>query len=53
MKQIKIPVIIITTTDDPHEIKKCYDLGCDSYMVKPIEYNSFVNAFCQTGLFSV
>ena len=52
-QQIKIPVIIITTTDDPYEIKKCYDLGCNNYMVKPIEYNNFVEAFTQTGLFNV
>ena len=52
-QQIKIPVIIITTTDDPYEIKKCYDLGCNNYMVKPIEYNNFVEACTQTGLFNV
>ncbi|MBC8552800.1 MAG: response regulator [Candidatus Brocadiales bacterium] len=51
LQQIKIPVIIITTTDDPHEIKKCYKLGCNSYLVKPIEYGNFVEAFNQTGLF--
>ena len=51
LQQIKIPVIIITTTDDPHEIKKCFKLGCNSYLVKPIEYENFVEAFNQTGLF--
>lgn len=53
LQQIKIPVIIITTTDDPHEIEKCYKLGCNSYMVKPIEYDDFVEAFNQTGLFNL
>jgi CheY-like chemotaxis protein len=53
LQQINIPVIIITTTDDPHEIEKCYKLGCNSYMVKPIEYNNFVEAFNQTGLFNL
>ncbi len=51
-QQINIPVIIITTTDDPHEIERCYTLGCNSYMVKPIEYENFVEAFYQTGLFN-
>ena len=53
LKDIYLPVIIITTTDDPHEIEKCYKLGCNSYMVKPIEDKSFVDAFNQTGLFNV
>ncbi len=53
LQQINIPIIIITTTDDPHEIEKCYKLGCNSYMVKPIEYNNFVEAFNQTGLFNL
>ena len=53
LKEIYLPVIIITTTDDPHEIEKCYKLGCNSYMVKPIEYKNFVEAFNQTGLFNV
>jgi CheY-like chemotaxis protein len=53
LQQINIPVIIITTTDDPHEIEKCYKLGCSSYMVKPIEYANFVEAFNQTGLFNI
>jgi CheY-like chemotaxis protein len=41
MRQIKqdsqlknIPVIVITTTDDPGEIELCYALGCSSYIVK-------------------
>ncbi len=50
--QVNIPIIIITTTDDPHEIDKCYSLGCNNYMVKPIEYQNFVDAFHQTGLFN-
>ncbi len=47
----KIPTIMITTTDDPLEIDKCYDLGCNSYIVKPVQYENFVNAVRQLGLF--
>jgi len=50
---LNIPVIIISTTDDPHEIKKCYELGCTSYMVKPIEYTNLIEALMQTGLFNI
>lgn len=47
----KIPVIMITTTDDPKEVEKCHELGCNSYVTKPVEYEGFVNAIRQLGLF--
>ena len=47
----KIPVIIITTTEDPKEVQKCHEQGCSNYLVKPIEYDKFVNMIRQLGLF--
>ena len=47
----KIPVIMITTTDDPREVVKCHALGCNNYIVKPIDYENFMNAVRQLGLF--
>jgi CheY-like chemotaxis protein len=47
----KIPVIMITTTDDPREVEKCHALGCSNYIAKPIDYENFVNAIRQLGLF--
>ncbi len=47
----KMPVIMITTTDDPIEIDYCHKLGCNSYITKPVEYDAFVNAVRQLGLF--
>jgi CheY-like chemotaxis protein len=47
----KMPVIIITTTDDPREVSRCHELGCSSYVTKPIDYNKFVEAIRQLGLF--
>ncbi len=47
----KIPIIMITTTDDPREVERCHNLGCSNYIAKPIEYESFVNAIRQLGLF--
>ncbi len=32
----KIPVIMLTTSDDRKQAQKCYDLGCDAHIVKPI-----------------
>jgi CheY-like chemotaxis protein len=49
----KIPVIMITTTDDPREVEKCHALGCNNYITKPVEYDGFVNAIRQLGLFLV
>jgi len=47
----KIPVIMITTTDDPREVERCHLLGCSNYITKPVEYESFFNAIRQLGLF--
>jgi CheY-like chemotaxis protein len=46
-----IPVIVLTTTDDKHEIQKCYDLGCNVYITKPVDYETFATAIRQLGLF--
>ena len=47
----KMPVIIITTTDDPREVQKCHQLGCNSYITKPIDYDKFVEAIRKLGLY--
>ena len=45
------PVVVLTTTDDSQEIKRCYELGCNVYIIKPVNYESFANAIRQLGLF--
>ena len=47
----RAPVIVLTTTDDKVEIQRCYDLGCNVYITKPVEYESFAVAIRQLGLF--
>lgn len=47
----RIPIIMITTTDDPREVSSCHSLGCNSYIVKPIEYNKFVEAIRSLGMY--
>ena len=47
----RAPVIVLTTTDDKAEIQRCYDLGCNVYITKPVEYESFAVAIRQLGLF--
>ncbi len=58
LKQIKennylkaSPVVVLTTTDDSQEIKRCYELGCNVYITKPVNYENFANAIRQLGLF--
>ena len=45
------PVVVLTTTDDAREIQRCYDLGANVYITKPVDYESFANAIRQLGLF--
>jgi CheY-like chemotaxis protein len=45
------PVIVLTTTDDQREIQRCYDLGANVYITKPVDYDNFANAIRQLGLF--
>ena len=47
----RLPVVILTTTDDKVEIQRCYDLGCNVYITKPVDYEAFAAAIRQLGLF--
>jgi CheY-like chemotaxis protein len=47
----RVPVVVLTTTDDAVEIQRCYDLGCNVYITKPVNYDGFANAIRQLGLF--
>jgi CheY-like chemotaxis protein len=47
----KLPIIMITTTDDPREVELCHELGCSNYITKPIDYNNFMEAVRQLGMF--
>jgi CheY-like chemotaxis protein len=47
----KIPVIMLTTTDDPREIERCHELGCNNYFVKPVDYDQFAEAIIQLAIF--
>ncbi|RKP54830.1 response regulator [Pararobbsia silviterrae] len=46
-----LPVIVLTTTDDPREIERCYELGCNVYVTKPVEYDAFIEAVRRLGFF--
>ena len=46
-----IPVVVLTTTDDTREVSRCYELGCNVYVTKPVEYEQFSEAIRKLGLF--
>jgi len=46
----KIPIIILTTTSNPKEIDRCYDLGCNIYITKPVDYLNFSEALAKLGM---
>lgn len=46
-----IPVLMLTSTDDQLEVNRCYTLGANSYVVKPIRYEEFQERIRALGLF--
>ncbi len=50
----RIPVIILTTTDIPQDVERCYGLGCNLFITKPIQYDEFSTAIQNlSGLLSI
>ena len=47
----KLPVIMLTTTDDPREVEVCHNLGCSNYIVKPVDFDKFAEVLSRLGLF--
>jgi CheY-like chemotaxis protein len=47
----KLPVIILTTTEDPREVDRCHALGCNVYIHKPVSYETFARALAELGKF--
>lgn len=46
-----LPVIILTTTDDPREVAECYALNCNSYITKPVKFDAFSEVIKRLGMF--
>jgi len=47
----KLPVIMLTTTDDTREVERCHEIGCNVYMQKPVDFDRFSEAIRRLGLF--
>jgi two-component system, response regulator len=50
-KTKKLPVVIITSSKEDPDINAAYDLGANAYVVKPVDFNDFMKAMQDTGLF--
>lgn len=47
----RMPIVILTTTDDAREVERCHRLGCNVYIQKPVDYDKFAEAIRRLGLF--
>lgn len=47
----KIPIVVLTSSKEDPDIKTCYDLGVNSYVVKPVNFEAFAKAVNELGLY--
>jgi two-component system, response regulator len=46
-----VPVVMLTSSKEDRDLEEAYRLGANSYIVKPVEFDSFVTAVEQLGLY--
>jgi two-component system, response regulator len=47
----KIPVVVLTSSKEDPDVDRCYRLGVNSYIVKPVDFDNFLEAVSQLGLY--
>lgn len=45
----RIPVVVLTTTEDSREVDRCYELGCSIFVTKPVNYEQFADTMRRLG----
>ena len=46
-----IPVVILTSSKEDPDVKRCYELGANSYVVKPVDFDNFQKAIAELGFY--
>lgn len=46
-----IPVVMLTSSREEPDLRKCYELGVNAYVVKPVEFSDFIDAIKHVGVF--
>src|SRR6266498_2432612 len=46
-----IPVVVLTSSGEEPDIEKAYELGANSYIVKPVDFEAFARAVSDVGLY--
>jgi two-component system response regulator len=47
----QIPVVVLTSSHEDRDIKECYDMGVNSYVVKPVEFDKFAQTVAELGFY--
>jgi two-component system response regulator len=47
----KLPVVILTSSKEDPDVKAAYELGANSYIVKPVAFDAFLHAITNAGLY--
>jgi CheY-like chemotaxis protein len=47
----QVPVLMLSTTDDPKEVETCHSIGCNFYLIKPTEPDAFAQVIVRLGSF--
>jgi two-component system response regulator len=47
----RVPVVVLTTSDEESDVAGCYDLGVNSYIRKPVAFDAFNDVVSQLGLY--
>jgi two-component system, response regulator len=46
-----LPVVVLTSSREGPDVRRCYELGVNSYIVKPVDFDAFVKAVAEVGLY--
>src|SRR5262245_51563869 len=46
-----LPVVVLTSSREEPDVQRCYELGVNSYIVKPVDFDAFVKAVAEVGLY--